>query len=115
LEIVSANETEAQIMPCQNIVVFQQNKRGESKIQGIKEYGGGRFDIKIISINESLPPVLDETDDFLPRDIRADLVLDFLAHPDLSQDLAGICVSKGIPIVASGKKNLIKGVHTPPT
>lgn len=99
----------------QRILVFQQNGSGESKIRGIRKYGKNYFSIETISIDESLPPILDDTGDYLPSDIEADLVLDFLKHPDLSQDLAAVCTKRNIPVVASGKKLRSHGVFTPPT
>jgi len=99
----------------QKILVFQQNGSGESKIQGIIRYGENLFDLKIISIDKSLPIVIDDSIKYLPPDIKADLVLDYLTHPDLSYDLAVMCANKKIPIVATGKKSNIKGVLTPPT
>ena len=99
----------------QRILVFQQNGSGESKIKGIRKYGKNHFNIETISIDESLPPILDNTGDYLPSDIEADLVLDFLKHPDLSQDLAAVCAKRKIPVVASGKKLRSHGVFTPPT
>lgn len=104
------------IIKCiQKILVFQQNGSGESKIQGIIKYGENCFDLKIVSIDKNLPPVIDDPIKYLPTYIKADLVLDYLTHPDLSYDLAVMCVNKKIPIVASGKKSHIKGVLTPPT
>jgi thymidylate synthase len=97
------------------IIVFQQNNSGESKIAGIRKFGEGRFDLHMISIDIPLPPVIDDAREFLPADIDADLVLDFLKHPDLSYDLARLCRDKGIPVVASGKKLKYEGVATPPT
>ena len=99
----------------QKIVVFQQNNSGEKKIAGIRKYGENRFDIKIVSIDTPLPQVIDDARQYLPREIRADLVLDFLKHPDLSHDLAQICRKQNIPVVASGKKLRGKGILTPPT
>ena len=97
------------------ILVFQQNGSGESKIAGIRKYGEDRFDLKMVSIDVPLPPVIDDAREYLPADIDADLVLDFLKHPDLSYDLGQLCRQKGIPVVASGKKSKIDGVATPPT
>jgi len=97
------------------ILVFQQNQKGESKIAGIRKYGGNRFTIDVISIDNDLPPVMDDARQFLPEKIEADLVLDFLQHPDLSYDLAQICSEMEIPLVASGKKHHPKHVITPPT
>ena len=96
----------------QKILVFQQNGSGEKKIAGIRKYGGGRFSIDVISIDTPLPAVIDDEMEYIPKDIDADLVLDFLKHPDLSQDLAAVCGEKKIPVVASGKKLEMEGVHT---
>lgn len=97
------------------ILVFQQNDSGESKIAGIKKFGKDRFDLHMVSIDMPLPPVIDDAREFLPEDIEADLVLDFLKHPDLSYDLAQLCREKSIPVVASGKKMNVEGVAAPPT
>lgn len=99
----------------QKIMVFQQNGSGESKIEGIRKYGGERFELKTVSINAPLPDIIDDSDEYLPEKIDADMVLDFLTHPDLSQDLGERCGEMGIPVVASGKKNRIEGVYEPPT
>jgi hypothetical protein len=99
----------------QKIIVFQQNNSGRSKIRGIERYAKGLFDLDIISIDEPLPPVLDDTGGYISSHFDADLVLDFLKHPDLSHDLAIVCRNKRIPVVASGKKHRIRWAHTPPT
>ena len=99
----------------QRILVFQQNGSGESKIRGMRKYGKDIFIIETISIDESLPPILDNTSEYLPKDIQADLVLDFLKHPDLSHDLAAACAKRKIPVVASGKKLKGQRVFVPPT
>jgi hypothetical protein len=99
----------------QKIVVFQQHGSGEGKIKGITKQGGDLFELKVVSIDDALPPVIDDTSPYLPADIDADLVLDFLKHRDLSYDLAKMCAEKGIPVIASGKRWQMKGVHTPPT
>ena len=99
----------------QKILVFQQNGSGEKKIEGIRNYGDNRFSLDIISINDSLPTVIDDTTQYISRNFQADLVLDYLKHPDLSYDLAVVCREKNIPVVASGKKLRIKGALTPPT
>lgn len=99
----------------QKILVFQQNRSGEKKIEGIRQYGGKRFIVEVVSIDEALPEVIDDTTPYVPRNFRADLVLDYLKHPDLSHDLAELCRDKKIPVVASGKKLRVKGTLTPPT
>ena len=99
----------------QKILVFQQNGSGEGKIAGIRKYGDRSLELEIISIDQPVPPVLDDTGDYLPEHLSADLVLDFLKHPDLSHDLANLCRRQGIPLIASGKKIDTEGIHTPPT
>lgn len=102
----------------EKILVFQQNGRGESKSAGIVKYGRGLFNVEIISIKDPLPLLLDDTSEYLPDDFEADVVLDFLKHPDLSHDLALACGRKGVPVVASGKKVRLEEPmkpHTPPT
>jgi len=99
----------------QRILVFQQNGSGEQKIEGIRAYGKELFSIESISIDADLPPVIDDPEAYLPEDVSADLVLDFLNHPDLSHELAMKCRQKGIPIVASRKKIDDDWVLTPPT
>jgi hypothetical protein len=94
---------------------MQQNGSGESKIAGIRDHAGDIIELDVRSVDEALPPVLDETDAYLPDRIEADLVLDFLKHPDLSEDLAERCRDQGVPVVASGKKMRVEGTHTPPT
>ena len=99
----------------QKIIVFQQNGSGEGKIAGVRKYGGDNVELEVISIDDPLPPLVEDTSGYLPRTIKADLVLDFLKHPDLSHDLAVLCRDSAIPLIASGKKLEIKGVRTPPT
>ena len=99
----------------QKITVFQQNGSAESKLVGIRKYGEDRFSLEIVSVDAPLPPVIENGREYLPEDIRADVVMDFLRHPDLSHDLAALCGERGIPVVASGKKFRIENVFTPPT
>jgi hypothetical protein len=99
----------------QRILVFQQNGSGENKIAGLRRYGGESLALESISIDQTLPAVIDNTADYLPENFQADLVLDFLKHPDLCHDLALICIRRNIPIIASGKKTSVEGALTPPT
>ncbi len=97
----------------QIILVCQQNGSGEAKIAGIRQYGGDRFQIITHDIDDPLPDLIDDTAPYLPSRLRADLILDFLKHPDLSTDLARMAHDQGIPVVASGKK--IPEALMPPT
>ena len=87
------------------IVVFEEHGSGEKKIQGITRHGAGVYITKIYDIEETLPEIVDDPETFIPEDFHADLVLDFLKHPDLSEYLAKVCKKKRIPVIASGKKH----------
>ena len=98
----------------QKIMVFQQNESGKSKIEGINKFGDKQFLITTFDIDEALPLVLDDTSDYLPQNIDADIVLDFLKHRDLSDDLSLLCEKLEIPVIASGKKITIgRAICTP--
>ena len=99
----------------QRVLVFQQNGSGQAKIAGLRKYGGESLVLESVSIDRTLPAVIDNTADYLPENFQADLVLDFLKHPDLCHDLALICTRRNIPIIASGKKTSVEGTLTPPT
>jgi hypothetical protein len=99
----------------QQVVVFQQNGSALSKVEGIRRFGGALIALKMISIDAMLPAILDDATDYFPPDLIADLILDYLKHPDLSDELARLCSSFGLPLIASGKKSRYPGVFTPPT
>jgi len=88
----------------QKIMVFQQNGSGKTKIDGMNKFGRGKFIIETFDIDEPLPTVLDDTSPYLPETIDADIVVDYLKHRDLSDDLSALCEKLNIPVIASGKK-----------
>ena len=90
--------------PVQRVVVFQERGSGEKKIAGIELYAPGCFELEVISLDESLPVLIDTPENYLPAELNADLVLDFLRHPDLSAELLRRCREAKIPLVASTKK-----------
>ena len=102
-----------EIHPPQRIAVFQQMNSGETKIAGIRRHGGDRFQVECFAIDQPLPAVLDDTRGLLPETIMADLVLDYLQHPDLSEDLAVLCARGSIPMIAPGRN--LRYAVTPPT
>lgn len=93
------------------LVVFEEHGSGEKKIQGITEHGTGLEISRRYNIEESLPALVDDPERYIPDNFSADLVLDFLKHPDLSSYLVQVCRKKNIPVVASGKKHA--GAMTP--
>jgi hypothetical protein len=99
----------------QTIWVYQQHQSAMGKIQAIERYAKDAIDLKIISINDALPPIIDDDSFYLPSPQGADLVLDHLQHPDLSHALAQLCRQAGIPVIASGKKPPLEDALTPRT
>ncbi len=99
----------------QAIWVYQQNQSAMGKIQAIERYAKNAIDLKIISIDDTLPPIIDDASFYLPPPHDADLVLDHLKHPDLSHALAQLCRQAGIPVIASGKKPPLEDALTPRT
>ncbi len=99
----------------QKIVVFQQNGSARTKIEGMNKIGEKRFFIETVDIDGPLPEIIDDTSDYLPATLEADLVLDYLKHRDLSDDLSRLCKEMGIPMVASGKKITTGDAICPPT
>lgn len=99
----------------QQIVVFQQGQSGKQKIAGLLALAGSHISLDTISLDVDLPDIIDDTSSFLPETISADLVLNFLTHPDLSHDLIALCSTLQIPIISSGKKQSHTWGHTPPT
>ena len=87
------------------ITVFEQNGSGQQKIKGIAKYARGMEIKEIISIDQFLPDFVDDPEEYIDDSFTADLVLDYLTHPDLSHYLVGLCKKKKIPVIASGRKN----------
>jgi hypothetical protein len=87
-----------------DIIVFQEHNSGELKVEGVQRYGEGLKIVKIVSINQHLPDFVEDPEAFIANDFSADLVLNFLKHPDLVEYLIRICEKKGIAIVSAGKK-----------
>ncbi len=99
--------------PCR-ILAVQQEDSGRPKIEGIRRHGGEGFVLSTWDVPGGLPQVLDETEGYLPEDIDADLVLNFVSHPDVSQDLIAMCSERGVPVVAPGQGENLGWAHTPP-
>jgi hypothetical protein len=99
----------------QRIWVFLQDERAVGKTAAINRLALRDMDLRVFTIDQALPLVIDDATAWLPQHIRADLVLDHLKHPDLTHALAELCRKDGVPMIASGKKGPLKGVYTPLT
>ena len=87
-----------------DIVIFQQRQSGDLKVEGVLRYGTGITITKTINIDAFLPDFIEDPEDFISDDFTADLVLNFLKHPDLIDYLMHLCKKKDIEIVSAGKK-----------
>jgi len=96
--IINREETKMEIF------VFQEQGSGEHKIAGVLQYGSLIKIKKIISIDSFLPDFIEEPEEFIKDSFSADLVLNFLKHPDLVYHLISVCQKKGIPVISPGKK-----------
>jgi hypothetical protein len=90
-----------------HILIFEQNGSGQHKSSGIIKYGHPDDTVETVIIDgKFLPDFIDEPEDFFDLDnLTADLVIDYLSHPDLSHYLMTRCHEANIPIIASGKKS----------
>jgi len=94
------------------IAVFEESGCAQRKIEGIRRFAPEILLSPVIDlphINKDI--VIDEPEEFLQEDFDADMVLNYIKHPDLSYFLTQICKKKGVPVVASGQK--IKGAICP--
>lgn len=86
------------------IIVFQERNSGELKIEGVQRYGRGIEVVKIVSIDQWLPDFIEDPEEYIDDDFSADLVLNYLKHPDLVDYLIRLCERKGIAVVSAGRK-----------
>lgn len=85
------------------ITVFEERGSGDYKIAGIQVYGRDIEIIKVVDIQEPLPPLIDEPEEYITPPIRGDLVLNFLKHPDLAEYLVKLCNQLKLPVIASNR------------
>lgn len=97
-----------------SISIFQQTGIGEKKIQGLHTYGKDINIAEIITLPLDVPDFIEDPEEYFTREIKGNLVLSFLKHPDLTDHLVSICNRLSIPIVASGSRN-IQGAFSPMT
>ena len=88
-----------------HILVFEQNGSGTPKTRGISRFGNPEDTLTVVTLDQLFPEFIDEPEEYIDANIEADLVLNYLTHPDLSHYLIEVCHTKKIPIVASGKQS----------
>lgn len=99
----------------QRIIVFQQHGSGEYKTSALVECDSELRIVEVVSIDQELPQVIDDPARYLPGRLEADLVIDHLQHPDLSDELSRICRKLSIPLIAAGRRTVPGQVFAPPT
>jgi hypothetical protein len=95
----------------QHIVVFEEDGSADCKIAGMEVYGKNILIKTVYNIQGPFDEFIDEPERYISSQFTADLVLDFLRHPDLSAHLVSICNRKNIPVIASGQH--IPGAESP--
>jgi hypothetical protein len=93
------------------VAVFQRGKRAQHIIEGLKKFGD--LEVEVFSVTENLPQIIEEPENYIQRNIDADLIVDHLHHGDLTDFLVEVANEKDIPIVVPYKR--VKGALTPPT
>lgn len=91
------------------VIVFQREDLGKHIVEGLKKHGD--FEVSEFTVQEDLPEIIDNPEEFLDRGLEADLVFDHLYHKDLSEYLVGVAKKKGIPVISPGSK--IEGAIAP--
>lgn len=91
------------------VIVFQIGEEGKHIIKGLREHSN--MDVASFTVDEDLPQIIENPQDFLDHNFEADLIFDHTHHRDLSEHLVRIAKKKGIPIIVPGTN--IKGAITP--
>ena len=87
----------------QQVVIFEEDGSGDFKIAGIEVYGRNICIKRVFNLKGPFPLLIDEPEEYISGIPDADLCLDFLRHPDLSQHVVELCSKKSIPVIASGQ------------
>ncbi|MDF1553596.1 MAG: DUF166 family (seleno)protein DfsP [Deferrisomatales bacterium] len=101
----------------QKILVLQRDGLGATKVRAVAEQRPD-LALHVIDVDGPFPPIVDDPQDHFPADLDAhlawaDLVLDHLYQPDLTDHLVDRCEAAGVPVIASGRK--LPRAHTPTT
>lgn len=98
--------------PGDRLTVFQQHSAGSKKIQGITRFGRDISIVEIIDFPTALPDFIDDPAPYFPKEIKGNIVLSFLRHPDLADYAAHYCARHGVAMIASGPRK-IAGARSP--
>lgn len=87
----------------QQIIIFEEDGSGDYKVAGIEVYGINIRIKRVFNLKGPFPLLIDEPEEYINGIPDADLCLDFLRHPDLSQHLVELCKTKSTPVIVSGQ------------
>lgn len=93
------------------ISVIQEGDAGALKISGITRYGQHLEIVEVLTVPSNLPSLVDSPEAYVPDHFAGDVVLSFIKHPDLLDQLAAVCERRQIPLIASGRT--CRYGHTP--
>ncbi len=94
-----------------DIAIFQRGNFADHIAEGIRL--NSDFKVSVFSVPEELPQIIDEVEKYIKSDFKADLILDYLYHPNLTEYLIELAKSKGIPIIVPKRK--VRDAITPVT
>jgi hypothetical protein len=82
------------------MIVVSRGKWGERTYDTLKILG---FDVELVKVDESLPPIIDNPSEYLPE-FSGDIIFSYALHPDINLEV----VKRGeeVVIVAGGSKYL---------
>ena len=101
----------------QKILVVQRDGLGDSKVEAVAELRPD-LELHVINLERPFEVLIDDPEAHFPDDLEdwldwAELVLDHLYHPDLSDHLVRRCGAHQVPVIAAGRR--IPGADTPTT
>jgi len=99
----------------QRILVVQRDGLGDQKLQAARDLG---LAIELLELHGPFEVLIDAPEACFPADLdarlaRAELVIDHLYHPDLTEHLVARCRAAGRTVIAAGRK--LPGADTPTT
>jgi len=101
----------------QKILMVQRDGLGDPKIEAAAEIRPD-LELSVVNLEGPFEELIDDPGALFPDDLEerldwAELVVDHLYHPDLSDHLVRCCGARRLPVIASGRR--IQGADTPAT
>lgn len=91
------------------VIVFQRKGYANHIIEGLKKHSN--IEVESFTVDDNLPEIIDDPQDFIDADFEADLIFDHLHQRDLTEYLVKIAKKKDVPIIVPGTN--VKGALNP--